>query len=186
MHFNGVHHWAYQRHNRLHRLHGLIMSIEFIVMTGLHGLIMHCKGVHQRAYQTAGNNVLKGLRSMNSQAHNAFQQITALGLPDSSTQHVTRASRAHNACQQSSLQSTGLHGLIMHFDQICCLMLYIVTSLSSMTSSLQMHVIQAQRAQRAPRACQTIIEHACYTGSNRISTKFINIAHYVRHNFGYT
>ena len=50
-------------------------------------------------------------------AHNAFQQITALGLPDSSTQHVTRASRAHNACQQSSLQSTGLHGLIMLFDQ---------------------------------------------------------------------
>ena len=59
-------------------------------------------------------------------------------------------------------------------------------SYNNVTSSMQCNVT---RAQRAPRAYQKAAKHACYTGftgSKRISTAFINISHYICHNFGYT
>ena len=102
--------------------------------------------------------------------------------------HITRASRAHHdhAIQQRS--STGLPSrcTICYTSSTGPQWACNSASYNNVTSSMQCNVT---RAQRAPRAYQKAAKHACYTGfrgSKRISTAFINISHYICHNFGYT
>ena len=86
----------------------------------------------------------------------------------------------------------GLHGLKMGLQfsliQQCNVTRAQLNATQCHTGSIQCNVTPV-RAQRAPRAHQKAAGHACFTGSTsskRILTTFIDISHYICHNFGYT
>ena len=134
----------------------------------------------------------------------------AMGLQFSLIQqcNVTRAQLNAMQCHTGSTQCNamlhglnGLHRLTMRHSSSTgspsrCIICYTGStgsqwtcssaSYNHVTSSMQCNIT---RAQRAPRAYQKLAELACYTGSTgskRISIAFINISHYICHNFGYS
>ena len=129
-----------------------------------------------------------------------IQPHTTMQCHTGSTQ-CNAMSHGLNSMQCNVHGLNGLHGLTMRHSSSTgspsrCIICYTGStgsqwtcssaSYNNVTSSMQCNIT---RAQRAPRAYQKLAELACYTGSTgskRISIAFINISHYICHNFGYT